>query len=294
MINKIEHCKYEAAAQGQHLLVLGAVHGDEQCGTYALARLKFELDNGISELRAGKLTLAPICNPLAYKEKARFIEKNLNRIISPKAKGETFEHKYAKQIINLIDAADFVLDLHSYSSGKLPFVFLDYPTQANFDFIHALGVQHCVTGWPELFEGSADLSEGDTLTYAFGQGKAGCVVECGQHSDPASVSVADKCVRNALSYLKIMDAGVSNTVVASMEFHQATSIVVKEREGHFSKAWEHFDVVHQDECLAVYDDGTKILSPLDGVVLLPKETGKTGEEWFYLGKKVAKPTLRLG
>lgn len=294
MIEKLPHYSYEAENKGPHLLVLGAIHGDEQCGTYALTRLKFELDNGISELCAGKLTLAPACNPVAYKANKRFVEKNLNRIISPQAKGDTFEHTYARQVIKLIHEADYVLDLHSYDSGGLPFVFLDYPTQANFDFVGALGIRHCVTGWPEMFENSADLSEGDTLTYAFSQGKVGCVVECGLHNDPASILIADKCIRNTLSYLQIMGSQKSDIADVCMEFHQAKSIVVKERDGHFSKAWKHLDAIRKDECLAIYSDGGKVISPFDGVVLLPNEKKMSGEEWFYLGEKVSKPALRLG
>ena len=79
-----------------------------------------------------------------------------------------------------------------------------------------------------------------------------------------------------------------------MEFHQATSIVTKKRDGHFSRPWEHLDVVQRGECIAIYDDGSSVFSPIDGAILLPHEKGKIGEEWFYLGKKMSKPTLRLG
>jgi predicted deacylase len=51
---------------GPRLIVLGAVHGNETCGTIAMRRLMEELGTGILRIGCGSLTLVPVANPLAF------------------------------------------------------------------------------------------------------------------------------------------------------------------------------------------------------------------------------------
>jgi len=51
---------------GPGLIVLGAVHGNETCGTEAILRLAGELERAERRLLRGTLTLVPITNPLAF------------------------------------------------------------------------------------------------------------------------------------------------------------------------------------------------------------------------------------
>ena len=197
---------FTGAAPGPHLLVLGAIHGNEVCGTAALARLKLELDLGLITLACGQLTIVPVCNPAAYLAGKRFIDANLNRIVKHWDDPHYPEQHYANQVTALIEAADIVLDLHSYSAGTIPYVFLDYPTPENTGFARALGLHHFLTGWPELYQAAPNLSEGDTIQYAHEAGKRGVLVECGAHDDPASLAVASIVLANALAYCGMTDA----------------------------------------------------------------------------------------
>ena len=51
---------------GPRLLFLGAVHGNETCGTRALERLVAELAQGTLRIARGALTVVPVTNPLAF------------------------------------------------------------------------------------------------------------------------------------------------------------------------------------------------------------------------------------
>src|SRR5678815_100699 len=68
---------YAAARPGTRLIVLGAVHGDEVCGTRAIERVVGEIDRGEVAIVAGRLTLVPVTNALAYAERRRAGDRNL-------------------------------------------------------------------------------------------------------------------------------------------------------------------------------------------------------------------------
>lgn len=55
--------QYLGLKPGPRLLVLGAVHGNETCGTQAIGRIAAEFDAGTLVLSRGSLTMVPITNP---------------------------------------------------------------------------------------------------------------------------------------------------------------------------------------------------------------------------------------
>ncbi|MFX5656441.1 succinylglutamate desuccinylase/aspartoacylase family protein, partial [Acinetobacter baumannii] len=62
--SSLRRLQYAAFTPGPRLLILGAVHGNETCGTQAITRLQRELDSGQLRLQRGLLTLVPVTNPL--------------------------------------------------------------------------------------------------------------------------------------------------------------------------------------------------------------------------------------
>jgi predicted deacylase len=51
---------YRTVQPGPRLIVLGAVHGNETCGTRAIERLVGEIDAGSVRLCSRQLTLVPV------------------------------------------------------------------------------------------------------------------------------------------------------------------------------------------------------------------------------------------
>ena len=72
----IKTVSYRSLQSGPTFTVLGAVHGNEPCGAAAINRLIADLDRGEAALAKGELQLVPVCNPRAYAEKVRFVERN--------------------------------------------------------------------------------------------------------------------------------------------------------------------------------------------------------------------------
>jgi uncharacterized protein len=76
---QFKHLTYRAVLPGPKLIVLGAVHGNEICGTHGIAKVMAKLDSGELNLVRGVVTFVPITNPLAYRLKQRNGDRNLNR-----------------------------------------------------------------------------------------------------------------------------------------------------------------------------------------------------------------------
>ena len=57
---------YAAAAPGTRLIVLGAVHGNETCGTRGIERVIAEIDAGSLVLRTGRVTFVPVTKPAEF------------------------------------------------------------------------------------------------------------------------------------------------------------------------------------------------------------------------------------
>lgn len=273
---------FEGRNRGPNLLVFGAIHGNEKCGTHAIGRAIMELRSAVFKLEKGRVIFVPICNPEAYRADARYVEVNLNRVIRKHAKVLRHEHALANELTALIDKCDVLLDLHSYSSGRRPFLFLDNDTEEQRAFAQAMNIPYWVTGWNDVYAGQQDVSQGDTTSYAFAQKKMALLIECGLHEDPQSAVVGYKSLRAALAYYGMAEP-YERSRAEPPSVMRMTDMLVKQREGRFLKDWQHLDPVSKGMPILRYDDGDIYMSPVDGVVLLPGKKTRIGEEWIYFG-----------
>ena len=203
MINTIT---FDSGAPGTHLLVLGAVHGNEVAGPNAIFKIIDDIQTYKIHLKTGRITFVPICNLQAYDQDVRQIEENLNRIIKYHKNPTTYEQKLANEIVPLIEQCDALLDLHStHCPGDVPFVFCDYPTPENMKMINALDVNYVLLGWPQIYVGCSDISDYSTERCAFECHKAGITLECGYHKESDSVTVAYNAIMNLLTVFCITE-----------------------------------------------------------------------------------------
>src|SRR5258708_26918795 len=115
---------YRGQEAGPRLIVTGAVHGNETCGTKAIRRVMDEIDSGSLEIKSGEVTFVPITNPLAYARGDRAGERNLNRNLGPKDHPSDFEDRIANWLCLLLARHDVLLDLHSTRGAAEPFAML--------------------------------------------------------------------------------------------------------------------------------------------------------------------------
>ncbi len=143
---------------GPKLIVLGAVHGNEICGTQAIARVIREIETSAIPIERGVLTLVPVTNPLAYEKGRRQGDRNLNRNLGVSAQPQDYEDRVANVLCPLLAANDVLLDLHSFQAPGQPFMTLG-PADNSGElepFSHAddearlvahLGPRRVVEGW---------------------------------------------------------------------------------------------------------------------------------------------------
>jgi len=229
----IESIQYRSLARGPRLIVLGAVHGNETCGTQAIRRVIAEFASGALAISRGTITLVPVANPVAYARGQREGDRNLNRdfreVISP----ETAEDRIANHLAPMLSAHDVLLDLHSFSSQGEAFAFIGPPDNsgdlepfaraADEESLAAvLGPRRVVHGWMTAFaagvaarkrSGVTGSAINDSVAYGIGttefmRSRGGCAVtlECGNHADPSAPEVAYQAIHRTLAHLGLLDA----------------------------------------------------------------------------------------
>lgn len=308
---------YHGLAPGPRLLVTGAVHGNETCGTRAITQLLEEIDGGALAIERGTVTFVPVTNPLAYSLKQRMGERNLNRNMAPSAIPQDFEDRIANVLCPLLDAHDVLLDLHSFHTGGAPFVMIG--PQNNHGplepFSHAAeemqlalhtGPHRIVEGWLETYArgvkrrtASAEAGSGSraqslvtdpnygvgTTEYMRSRGGYGVTLECGQHEDPQAVLVARYAILQTLGLLGLI-AQPAAPVPMAREILRLVDVMDREHEGDsFTREWRSFDAVKAGEAIGTRHGGEAVTAPADGFVVFPNPRGEVGQEWFYFAQR---------
>ncbi|GAB2892128.1 M14 family metallopeptidase [Uliginosibacterium flavum] len=296
---------------GPKLLVLGAVHGNEVCGTRGIERIIAEFDSGALTLQCGQVTFVPITNPLAYHLKQRMGDRNLNRNLRPNATPLDYEDRIANALCPLLEAHDALLDLHSFHTAGEPFAMLGPQnnsgtlepfSQADKEQTLAvrLGVRRIVEGWLDTYaRGVAKrLAYGDaslraqmlstdpsygvgTTEYMRAHGGYSITLECGQHEDPAAPQVAYQAIHNTLALLGLIDAPVPVPHPAPELLRLAEVIDRLHPADSFTREWKSFDPVQAGELIGTRHDGTPVTAPGAGFIVFPNPKSLAGNEWFY-------------
>lgn len=282
-MSDINHFIFDSKIEGPSLLCLGAIHGNETCGTDAILKIMTQIQQGHLKIGKGKLTCIPICNPEAYQRKKRYVHANLNRLFGCQEDFEAYEKDLVREISKFINSHDYILDLHSYHSKGNPFIFLDTDHQREVDLAKSVGIKDIITGWPEMYNEKDYTTSG----YAHALGKISLTVECGHHHDPQSSTVAYDVLRKTLNYLDMVN--FSSASIPNHHIVHANTIHYKAREGCFSKNWQHMDCLEPNEVIASYADGTEIKVLEKCYILLPYENAQIGDEWFYTGTSLENP-----
>jgi predicted deacylase len=100
-------------------LILALQHG----GEYSPLWIIKELIKNREKIK-GTLTIVPVANPLGFvfgERNEKVENKNLNRSFPGKALGD-FTARLAKNLMQLSQSQDFVIDLHTFSDRQSPFI----------------------------------------------------------------------------------------------------------------------------------------------------------------------------
>ena len=313
--NALRAHQFAGLDPGPRLIVLGAVHGNETCGTRAIERVLADIDGGVLCIERGLLTLVPVANPLAYAKGERRGERNLNRRLLPSDAPAEYEDRIANVLCPWLAAHDVLLDLHSFASPGRPFVMRGPADNAGplEPFAHAaaegrfaahLGPSRIVEGWMAAYaQGAARrrtlglLDDADpsygigTTEYMRSQGGYGVTLECGQHADAAAPEVGYRAIRQAIALLGLADTLLAPPA-AEFERLRLTEVVDRQHEAdRFIRPWRSFDAVHAGEHVGERHDGTAVIAHADGHIVFPDVHALPGHEWFYFAEASERPLL---
>jgi predicted deacylase len=304
---------YTGLHPAPRLIVLGAVHGNETCGTHAIGRVIEDVECGRLPIERGSVTFVPVANPLAYARGERAGDRNLNRNLGPIEAPADFEDHVANWLCPLLARHEVLLDLHSTRAATQPFAMLG-PRDNSGDlepFRHSqreralarrLGVRRFVEGWLGTYahgvarrvrEGLGSPLNTDprygigTTEYMRSVGGYAITLECGQHEDPASPQVAYRAILNALAFLGLTGAEAPEPVQGYEALRIREVVDKAHAQDRFSREWSSFDRLAQGDVIATRHDGTVIAAQRDGWILFPDAKSQPGHEWFYLAEPLA-------
>ena len=294
---------------GPRLIITGAVHGNEICGTRAIRDVAAEFAAGRRRLARGALTFVPICNPVAYARGQREGDRNLNRDFRPTVYPENAEDRIVNHLAPLLAEHDVLVDLHSFSSRGEAFVFVG-PRDNSGElepFTHereeaalamAAGPDRIVYGWLQTYANGVIRRASGSVAYGIGtteymrhRGGYAITVECGQHADPDAPAVARAAIDNALALLEL-EVTDHRPPSPSRPVERIELNVVHDRlaDGdHFAAEWRSFDRLVRDQPIAWRADGSPISAPEDGYVVFPNPNATVGREWFYFARQGDRP-----
>jgi len=297
--------------------VLGAVHGNEVCGSKSIAQVLEAIDSSQLNIERGSVTFVPVTNPLAYQLKQRIGDRNLNRNMAPSAIPQDFEDRIANVLCPLLDAHDVLLDLHSFHTGGAPFVMIGpqdnngslepfNQSDAEMQLALCTGAPRIVEGWLDTYargvsrRAAAPTAAGTaraqtlvtnpnygvgTTEYMRSRGGYGVTLECGQHDDPQGVKVARRAILQTLALLD-MASVPPEPVPADREILRLVDVTDREHAGDsFSREWRSFDAVKAGELIGMRQSGFEVKAPHDGFVVFPNPRAEPGQEWFYMARR---------
>jgi predicted deacylase len=289
---------FTATEPGPHVAVLGLTHGNEICGAIAIDKL-FRAD---VRPRRGKLTLG-FNNVAAYQEfdarypiASRYIDEDFNRLWSPATLDgprRSSELERARAIRPIVDAADYLLDLHSMQYATAPLMLAGI-----LDKSRALARQ---IGIPEIIMCDAGHAAGPRMRDYGGFGdpaspKAALLIEAGQHWEKRAAEVATDVT---LRFLIALGTVTSEDVAAlggpdfaatpQQKIIEVTeAVTINGGQFEFIAPYIGLEIIAKQGTVIGHDDGKEVRTPYDNCVLImPSRRLIRGQTAVRLGRYVA-------
>ena len=288
---------FVATEPGPHVLVTALTHGNEICGAITLDRL---LQARVRP-RRGTLTLA-FDNVAAYSEfdprypiASRYIDEDFNRLWSPATLDgprQSIELERARALRPIINAADFLLDLHSMQHATAPLMLAGLLPRSR-ELARRVGI-------PELIMCDAGHAAGPRMRDYGGFGepnssKTALLIEAGQHWERRAAEVASDVM---LRFLIALGTVIREDVAAlggpdfDAQPRQRTievteAITITSDRFDFAGDFRGLEVLPQKGMLIGRDDGREVRTPYENCVLImPSRRLVKGQTAVRLGRYI--------
>ncbi|WP_417392800.1 succinylglutamate desuccinylase/aspartoacylase family protein [Gimesia sp.] len=197
----------EGKQPGPHLLILGGIHGDEYEPMAAVRKLISSIDK--SKL-TGKVTLVPVVNEPAYESISRTGPDNLDLARTfPGSTDGTITEQIASQATQLIQSADYLIDLHTGGVISNLAPFSGYTLHADPEILDMQRRMALALNLPVVWGTSAHLN-GRSLSAARDLGVPAIYAEWGGGSgcNPEAVSGYTTGCLSVLEELQMLESSI--------------------------------------------------------------------------------------
>lgn len=288
----LEIKKFYSGVAGMNLLILGGIHGNEPCGSVAISKVISQFESGELSLKKGSVTFVPVCNPKAAALDTRYVDRDLNRYMSPIKNPQIYEDDLTNALCPLLEQADILLDLHSYRVGGVPFAFIRSPDSPEVAFAKAVGVEHMVYGFQNAHKNSDNVDSYEAIRASMGTTEymrqfkgVGVTVECGKNGSQESYDFAHKAILNGLTHLKMIDG--APIVLSSPSIFEIQKIHSRRENEDFSVGRVfNFASFNSGDVITHKQGVAEVVAQGKSVVVLPDFDASVDEDWFYLGRQL--------
>ncbi|HUA55963.1 MAG TPA: succinylglutamate desuccinylase/aspartoacylase family protein [Candidatus Sulfotelmatobacter sp.] len=287
--------RLDSGRPGPHVLVNAVTHGNELCGAIAV---DFLFKHAIRPAR-GVLSLS-FANVAAFQrfdarapETSRFVDEDFNRlwdVATLDGPRQSAELARARKMRPLIDQVDYLLDLHSMQHMTPPLA-LCGPTRKGRELALAVEVPQTIVADTGHAAGRRMRDYG-----AFSDEtnpKAALLVECGQHWQASSATVAIETTLRFLKHLELLDAAALAHLPTAppprqsvIEVTEAVTVVSDRFE--FTRRFIGHEIIPVAGTVIGLDGDRPITTPYDNCVLImPSRRLTRGQTAVRLGRIVA-------
>jgi succinylglutamate desuccinylase len=262
-----EIVKLTSDIPGPTVALFAGTHGNERAGIYALEKLL-----PILTPTKGTIYIA-FTNPPAIVANERMITKNMNRCFMANNQGDSYEDKRARELMNVLDDCDALLDLHMFYDKGKPFAICE---ENALQVAKLFDVAIISTNWNQIEPGAAD-------GYMFEQGKIGVCVECGPIPEADNyVDFATKTIYQFLQYFDMSPKKVEYSVLPK-RYIVAKKAVYKTRDNFtLEPGFETFQKLNNGQLIAA-DAQKQFHAHKDECIIFPHYRARVGEEVYIIG-----------
>ncbi len=280
----------DSGRPGPTVMVQALTHGNEFSGAIAL---QFVFENKLKPVK-GKLVLA-FANVAAFErfdfddpDRSRFIDEDYNRVWADAVidgSRDSAELRRARELRPFVDAADYLLDLHTMTEPCRPIMVCGM-LDKGADFARRVGVPEDLlvdTGHPAGLRMRDRGGFGDPASP-----KNALLIEAGQHWEKSSVDVA---IDTTLRFLRVTGAveepGLKTKPPAKQRVVRVTEpVTATSANFRFAKAWKGLEVIGKKGTVIATDGGKTWRTPYDDCVLVMPSTAhvKPGNTMVRLGR----------
>jgi predicted deacylase len=285
---------FDSGKPGPNVMVQALTHGNEFCGALAL---KYFFDQNVKPEK-GKLTIA-FANVAAFArfdfdnpDRSRYIDEDYNRVWGDDAllgSRDSAELRRARELRPFVDAADYLLDLHSMHEPCRP-IMVCARSDKSAAFSRRIGVPGDLlidTGHPAGLRMIERGGFGDPASP-----KTAVLIECGQHWEKGAADVAVDTLFRFLAASGSVNASIckSHSRLAPPAVQKlirvTEAVVVKSMAFKFPYLFKGLEVVPKAGTVVATDGATTWKTPYDDCVMVMPSLAhvKPGTTVLRLGK----------